>query len=81
MPDRGPGTQKSAANSDINWVTTFFMAAFHVGAMVALFFFTWKALFVAMFSGGYPEAWASEWGITGCSHIAATELPSGSSIF
>ena len=48
MPDRGPWTQKSAANSDINWVTTFFMAAFHVGAMVALFFFTWRALFVAI---------------------------------
>ena len=25
------------------------MAAFHIGAIVALFFFTWKALFVAMF--------------------------------
>ena len=48
MPDRGPGTQKSEANSEINWVTTFFMAAFHVGAIAALFFFTWKALFVAI---------------------------------
>jgi fatty-acid desaturase len=32
----------------INKVTTFFMAAFHVGAIVALFFFTWKALAVAI---------------------------------
>src|SRR5260370_40181468 len=48
MPDRGPGTQKPAANSDINWVTTFFMAACHVGAIAALFFFTWKALFAAI---------------------------------
>jgi fatty-acid desaturase len=28
----------------INWITVFFMAAFHVGAIAALFFFTWEAL-------------------------------------
>ncbi|MGB6877405.1 MAG: fatty acid desaturase [Candidatus Acidiferrales bacterium] len=32
----------------INWVTTLFMAAFHLGAIVALFFFTWKALALAL---------------------------------
>ena len=32
----------------INWITTVFMGAFHVGAIVALFFFTWKALLVAV---------------------------------
>jgi len=32
----------------ISWVTTFFMAAFHVGAIAALFMFTWKAFFVAL---------------------------------
>jgi stearoyl-CoA desaturase (delta-9 desaturase) len=31
----------------ISPVTTFFMSAFHIGAIVALFFFTWKALVVA----------------------------------
>jgi fatty-acid desaturase len=31
----------------INWTTTFFMAAFHVGAIAALFFFSWKALLLA----------------------------------
>ena len=35
-------------NSGINWVTTFFMAAFHIGAVAALFLFTWKALLVAI---------------------------------
>ena len=30
-------------------VTTFFMVAFHLGAIAALFFFTWKALAVAVF--------------------------------
>jgi fatty-acid desaturase len=27
----------------VNWTTSFFMGAFHVGTVVALFFFTWKA--------------------------------------
>jgi fatty-acid desaturase len=45
----------STPNSDrtfresINWTTTLFMAAFHLGAIAALFFFTWKALAVAIF--------------------------------
>jgi len=38
-----------AAKDEVNWITAGFMAAFHVGAIAALFFFTWKALFVAMF--------------------------------
>jgi len=41
--------KRQAANNEVNWVTAGFMAAFHVGAIAALFFFTWKALFVAMF--------------------------------
>src|SRR5579872_2122759 len=41
-------TQPSSSNDNqVNWVTTFFMAAFHIGAIAALFFFTWKALLVA----------------------------------
>jgi len=31
----------------VNWTTTFFMTAFHVGAFAALFFFSWKALLLA----------------------------------
>jgi fatty-acid desaturase len=31
------------------WITTFFIVTFHIGAIAALFFFTWKAFFVAMF--------------------------------
>src|ERR1700726_4846052 len=41
--------KRQAANGEINWVTAIFMGLFHVGAIAALFFFTWKALFVAMF--------------------------------
>jgi fatty-acid desaturase len=31
----------------LNWITTFFMLGFHVGAVVALFMFTWKAFALA----------------------------------
>jgi len=33
----------------IGKLTTFFMLAFHVGAVAALFMFTWKAFFIALF--------------------------------
>ena len=32
----------------INWTTSFFIGGFHVGAAVALFFFTWKAFALAV---------------------------------
>jgi stearoyl-CoA desaturase (delta-9 desaturase) len=37
-----------AADDQINWVTAIFMGLFHVGAIAALFFFTWKAFFVSV---------------------------------
>ncbi len=59
--------RKQAADNEINWVTAGFMVAFHLGAVAALFFFTWKALFVARcFCGGFPAAWASAWATTAC---------------
>jgi fatty-acid desaturase len=33
----------------VNWITTFFMGAFHVGAVVALFMFAWKPFLLAFF--------------------------------
>jgi sn-1 stearoyl-lipid 9-desaturase len=43
-------TRKQSAHQDgINWVTASFMVLFHIGALAAVFFFTWKALFVAIF--------------------------------
>src|SRR5215470_3417041 len=36
-----------AKKHDFNWITAGFMAAFHVGAIAALFFFTWKAFIAA----------------------------------
>ena len=41
--------RKAAADDEVNWVTAIFMGLFHVGAIAALFFFTWKAFFVSMF--------------------------------
>ena len=41
--------RKAAAKNEINWITASFMLAFHIGAVVALFFFTWPALFVGLF--------------------------------
>ena len=35
---------RSASGDQINWKTAFFMSAFHLGALAALFFFTWQAL-------------------------------------
>src|ERR1700760_1185206 len=40
--EREPKTKK------INWTTTLFMVAFHVGAVAALFMFSWKALIVSV---------------------------------
>src|ERR1039458_9935268 len=48
--DRGTSLRKESAQRDgFNWVTGIAMMLFHVGAIAALFFFTWKALFVAAF--------------------------------
>jgi len=40
----------------INWITTFFMAAFHAGAVLAWFHFTWPAFWVAV----------ALWWVAGC---------------
>ncbi len=42
VTDREPGKKK------INWTTTFFMVAFHVGAVAALFMFSCNALIVSV---------------------------------
>ena len=41
--------KKQAADDEINWVTASFMMLFHLGAIAALLFFTWKAFLVAAF--------------------------------
>ena len=39
--------ERTRHDDQINWITAGFMLAFHVGAIAALFFFTWKALLAA----------------------------------
>jgi fatty-acid desaturase len=41
--------KKAAGQDEINWVTAIAMFIFHALAIVALFFFTWKAFLVAVF--------------------------------
>ena len=36
-------------DGQVAWITMFFMALFHAGAIVALFFFGWKPLMLAIF--------------------------------
>ena len=40
---------KPTGKMQINWITSFFMVAFHIGAVAALFMFSWKALALAAF--------------------------------
>ena len=41
--------KESAQNSGINWVTAIFMLLFHMGAVAALFFFSWEPFLLAIF--------------------------------
>jgi fatty-acid desaturase len=63
IPQRqGPMTledleKKSGAADEINWITATFMTLFHVGAIAALFFFTWPAFLVALFLHWATGSW------------------------
>jgi len=61
MSEAGEGTnRKDRAKSDgFNWGTAIAMGLFHVGAIAALFYFTWSAFFVAVFLWWVREASAS----------------------
>jgi stearoyl-CoA desaturase (delta-9 desaturase) len=41
------GKRDKTFTRPVNWVTTFFMVVFHIGAVAALFFFSWKPVLVA----------------------------------
>src|ERR1035438_2842668 len=51
------GGNMSEHSSRFNWVTVGALALFHVGALAALFLFTWQALWIALallwISGGW----------------------------
>ena len=41
--------RRQPSETEVNWVTTGFMVAFHLGAIAALFFFSWKAVLISAF--------------------------------
>jgi stearoyl-CoA desaturase (delta-9 desaturase) len=41
--------ERTRHDDEINWVTAGFMTAFHLGAVAAFWFFTWKAFLVSVF--------------------------------
>jgi fatty-acid desaturase len=43
-----PSQPESKLHQPINWLTTSFLIVFHTGAIAALFFFSWKAIAVAL---------------------------------
>src|SRR5579884_2449664 len=43
-----PTLGRAAQGGRTNWLTTSFMIAFHLGAIAALFFFSWSALAVSI---------------------------------
>ena len=43
------GKQDKTFTQPVNWMTTFFMVVFHIGAIAAFFFFGWKPLLMAVF--------------------------------
>ena len=45
--DKGPKPEP-ADGDKINWITSFFMVAFHIGALAAFFMFSWKAFALAV---------------------------------
>ena len=42
-----PTLGRAAQSGKMSWITAGFMVAFHIGAVAALFFFSWKALLAA----------------------------------
>ena len=48
MQEAGTLRKDKTFSQPIVWITTLFIGAFHVGAVVALFFFSWKAFLLAM---------------------------------
>jgi fatty-acid desaturase len=48
MDTTQPFTRDRTFSQPIVWITTVFLVAFHIGAIAALFFFTWKAFAIAI---------------------------------
>ena len=73
--------RKRPADDQTNWVTALFMAASHIGAVAALFFFAWKAVFVAIFLWWISGSLGIGMGYHRLLTHRGYRTPSGSSIF
>jgi stearoyl-CoA desaturase (delta-9 desaturase) len=49
IEDLQAAARQRREDNKINWITSGFMLSFHIGAIAALFFFTWKAFFLVLF--------------------------------
>jgi fatty-acid desaturase len=49
--------KKAAGDNEINWFTGTVMVLFHIGALAALFFFSWKVFFLALFLNLVAGSW------------------------
>ena len=60
-------TLKERYKNGINWGTTLWLTAMHIGAVAAFWFFTWQGL-VALFALHFVTSpvWESPWVITAC---------------
>jgi hypothetical protein len=65
MYNEAINTKRKTIDKSINWHTAAFMALFHIGAVAALFMFSWKALVAAIVPGGSRRVWGSAWVSTG----------------
>ena len=65
----------------INWTTSLFMLAFHIGAIAALFFFTWKALALGLALWWVAGSLGIGMGYHRLLTTAATRRPCGWNIF
>nr|WP_252263455.1 fatty acid desaturase [Paracidobacterium acidisoli] len=63
-----PTLGRKAQSGSVSFITTFFMVVFHVGAIAALFMFTWKALILS----AILWVFASNIGIGMCYHRLLT---------
>jgi len=64
----------------LNWTIAFFLGLCHVGAVAALFFFTWKGLALFLFLWWLSGSLGIGMATTACSRTADTSVQSGWSI-
>lgn len=65
MYNEAINTKRKTIDKSINWHTAAFMALFHIGAIAALFMFSWQALVAAIVLWWISASLGSAWVSTG----------------